>query len=41
MALLFELTELDFQLEVEKCSFLNETWTIPVSASDGVSRDVM
>lgn len=30
MALLFELTELDFQLEVEKCSFLNETWTIPV-----------
>lgn len=30
MALLFELTELDFELDEEKCSFLNETWTIPV-----------
>ena len=31
MALLFEATELDFELEVDNSSFLDETWVIPVS----------
>ena len=31
MSLLFEVTELDFKLNVENSSFLDETWTIPVS----------
>ena len=30
MEVLFELTELDFQLSTDICSFLDETWTIPV-----------
>lgn len=30
MKLLFELTELDFQLNLDHSSFLDETWTIPV-----------
>ena len=32
MKLLFELTELDFQLNLDHSSFLDETWTIPVSS---------
>lgn len=31
MGLLFEVTELDFELEVDNSSFLDETWIIPVS----------
>lgn len=30
MGLLFEVTELDFELEVDNSSFLDETWIIPV-----------
>ena len=38
MSLLFEVTELDFKLNVENSSFLDETWTIPVSESVHVDR---
>ena len=31
MGILFEVTELDFQLQVECSAFLDETWVIPVS----------
>ena len=31
MGLLFEVTELDFELDVDSSSFLDETWVIPVS----------
>lgn len=30
MKLLFEVTEVDFELSVELSSFLDETWVIPV-----------
>lgn len=30
MRLLFEVTEVDFELSVEQSSFLDETWVIPV-----------
>ena len=30
MSLLFEVTDLDFQLGIENSSFLDKTWTIPV-----------
>ena len=38
MSLLFEVTELDFKLNVENSSFLDETWTIPVSELVHVDR---
>ena len=38
MSLLFEVTELDFKLNVENSSFLDETWTIPVSELLHVDR---
>ena len=30
MSILFEVTEVDFELDVEDSSFLDETWIIPV-----------
>ncbi len=30
MRLLFEVTEVDFELSVDQSSFLDETWIIPV-----------
>lgn len=30
MRLLFEVTEVDFELSVEQSSFLDETWVIPL-----------